>query len=368
VIDHKIQIVIFSNYFYPALKAGGPVKSLYLLKKKLDSNFDIKIFTSAYDIDGKEVQQQKKNFIIVKNFFSLIKGLLILFSDRHSQILYFNSFFSFKFTIIPLILAKIFLKKKIIISPRGELFNSEVEKKKIKKNLYLFFFKSFLKKNIYFHVTSLLEKKTIKKLFPNNKIEIVENLSIKSDFNLKKKKFEKNKIKFVYLSRITKKKNLHLAIDLLSNINNNVELDIYGNIEDNAYWINIKKLILQKSSERFKINYKGFADKRINKILENYNFFILLSDSENFGHVILEAMMAGCIPVVSKNLPWQDIYKKKCGFVIDIKNINHKIFADFINSFDKNKFRRYLKNLKTYCNNFFNKQKKINYLSFFYNK
>lgn len=368
MIDHKIQLVIFSDYFYPALKAGGPVKSLYLLKKKLNNNFDIKVVTSAYDIDGTEVQKEKKNFIIIKNFFSLIKNLFILFSKINSQLLYFNSFFSFKFTIIPIIFAKIFFKKKIIISPRGELFSSEIEKKGLKKKLYLIFFNFFLKKNIYFHVTSLIEKKIIKKLFRHNKIEIVENLSVKKDFNLRKKKFDKKKLKFVYFSRISKKKNLHLAIHLLSNINNNVELDIYGNIEDDAYWINIEKLILHKSSERFKINYKGFINKKINKILENYNFFILLSDSENFGHVILEAMMAGCIPVVSKNLPWQDIYKKKCGFVIDIKNINHKIFADFINSFDKNKFRRYLSNLKIYCNNFFNKQKKINYPSFFYNK
>jgi glycosyltransferase involved in cell wall biosynthesis len=362
------NIVIFCDYFYPALKAGGPVKSLYLLTKELQNNFDVKIITSAYDVGGEIVQKNKNNFIIIKNFFHLIFNLFTFFLRNNPQVIYFNSFFSFKFTIIPLFFVKFFFKGRIIISPRGELFSSEISKKKLKKNLYLLIFKLFFKKNVSFHSTSLIEKKVIKNIFFDSKVDLIPNLSVYNNFNLYKKDFNKKKLKFVYFSRISKKKNLHLAIDLLSNISSDIELDIYGNIEDNNYWANVERLILKKRSKRFKIKYKGFVKKNINKTLENYNFFILLSDSENFGHVVLEAMMAGCIPIISKNLPWQDIYKRNCGFIVDIKNINYKIFGNFINSFDKNKFRRYLYNLQTYCNNFFNKQRKINYSSFFYNK
>ena len=51
----KKQILIFNQYFYPATKAGGPVKSLKLLRDLLKFKFDISIFTSSFDIDGKKV-------------------------------------------------------------------------------------------------------------------------------------------------------------------------------------------------------------------------------------------------------------------------------------------------------------------------
>ena len=41
--------------------------------------------------------------------------------------LYFNSFFNLRYTILPLIFFKFFVKKtKIILAPRGELFESEI--------------------------------------------------------------------------------------------------------------------------------------------------------------------------------------------------------------------------------------------------
>ena len=57
----KKHIYIFNQFFYPAYKAGGPVKSLKLIKEQLDNKFEIIVFTSSYDIDKRRVFNLKKN-------------------------------------------------------------------------------------------------------------------------------------------------------------------------------------------------------------------------------------------------------------------------------------------------------------------
>jgi len=51
----KKHIYIFNQFFYPAYKAGGPVKSLKLIKEQLDNKFEIIVFTSSYDIDKRKI-------------------------------------------------------------------------------------------------------------------------------------------------------------------------------------------------------------------------------------------------------------------------------------------------------------------------
>ena len=152
----------------------------------------------------------KKNHVTrFGSSFHLINFMFINFKFRELNAnLYFNSFFNLNYTILPLIFFKLFVKKiKIILAPRGELFESEIKKKKIKKIIYILFFKLFLKKEIIFHVTSLDEKNAIKKIFPTNKIELLPNLI---DNSIKIKDFKisifKKRIKFIYFSRVSVKK------------------------------------------------------------------------------------------------------------------------------------------------------------------
>ena len=146
----KKQIFIFNQFFYPAFKAGGPIKSLKLIKEQLNKKFDTVIFTSSYDIDETKIFKLKKKKSI-NNFNIFFYLILFLFKNfflkKVKAPLYFNSFFNYKYTIFPLIFFKLFTKKnKIIVAPRGELFNSEIKKKFIKKKIYMLLFTLFLKK------------------------------------------------------------------------------------------------------------------------------------------------------------------------------------------------------------------------------
>ena len=111
----KKQVFIFNEYYHPAFKAGGPIRSLKLLNEILHKKYKVKIFTSSFDLDKKKTisLNDKKNH--VKRFsssFDLISFMLINFSFKELNTnLYFNSFFNLRYTILPLIFFKFFVKK-----------------------------------------------------------------------------------------------------------------------------------------------------------------------------------------------------------------------------------------------------------------
>ena len=77
----KKQIIIFNQYYYPAFKAGGPIKSIKLIKDKLDKKFLISIFTSSFDIDNKKVFRSKKKVKGINHFDNLFSLIFFLFKN-----------------------------------------------------------------------------------------------------------------------------------------------------------------------------------------------------------------------------------------------------------------------------------------------
>lgn len=57
------------------------------------------------------------------------------------------------------------------------------------------------------------------------------------------------------------------------------------------------------------------AESRI-KILDNCDAGVLVSERENFGNAVAEIMAAGLPVVVTDNLPWTEVAKRGCGFVV----------------------------------------------------
>jgi glycosyltransferase involved in cell wall biosynthesis len=57
--------------------------------------------------------------------------------------------------------------------------------------------------------------------------------------------------------------------------------------------------------------------------LQEYDFFILLSEGENFGHAILEGLSAGCPVIISNKTPWQDLEAKNIGWDLSIDNVKN---------------------------------------------
>jgi glycosyltransferase involved in cell wall biosynthesis len=269
----KKDILIFSRYYLPGYKAGGPIESISLFVKKLKNYSNFSVFTSDRDfLDEFAYSNIKVNewterentqiFYIDSNINSIFVYIKFLFSLKKFSTIYFTSLFDIKFTIIPIILIKFIYKdKKIIIAPRGELYDGALSIKKFKKVNFLFFSKLFnIFSDIIWHSTSSHESETIINNFDGAKLILAQNL-IDDEISEIKRKFLNDKVKLVFFSRITEKKNLHYLLEILPHLNINYELDIFGPIDNIAYWHKcnsfIKKLNLEK-----RISYKGSIKKK----------------------------------------------------------------------------------------------------------
>ena len=146
------KIIIFSRYFRPAIKAGGPIKSIENILEIFGKRYDILLVTGDRDLDNKIFKNIKFNKIQIKKYFKII------YLEKHKQniqeyhkitknfkpdVIYLNSFFDFKFSILISFLNKIIFDRKIIISPRGELFSEAIESKYLKKKTYILISKIF---------------------------------------------------------------------------------------------------------------------------------------------------------------------------------------------------------------------------------
>ena len=93
----KKQIFIFNEYYDPAFKAGGPIKSLKLLNERLSKRYSVKIFTSSYDIDKTKTTSSKDKKNNIKRFRSSLELMNFMIGNfifkKLNTNLYFNSFF-----------------------------------------------------------------------------------------------------------------------------------------------------------------------------------------------------------------------------------------------------------------------------------
>ena len=78
-------------------------------------------------------------------------------------------------------------------------------------------------------------------------------------------------------------------------------------MEDKGYWAECEDL-MKKMPDNVKVKYCGEAEhKDIPHVFEQYHAFLFPTLGENYGHVIVEAMMNNCLCILSKGVtPWDD--------------------------------------------------------------
>ena len=322
----KPKLLIFIDWFYPAYKAGGPVKSVLNIINSLSQDLDIKVVTSNKDVDG-TVLSVPANTWVNKEGYSICylndQMSLLEFLKREKiscDSVYFNSLFSVKYTILPMLFYRNSKVKKIL-APRGMLGQGALAIKPIKKKIFLFLSKKFLIADVIWHASTPTEADEVKQVIGKTaKIVIAQNISSSASKRFVEYDFKKKQeLRMVFISRISSKKNIYFLLDLLRSLKdlNNLKLDIYGPVEDQAYWDSCCTLIEKDK----RIQYRGVIPPvEINSVLSNYHFFVLPTLHENYGHSIVEALNCGLPVMLSQQTPWRKLKVENIGFDISLND------------------------------------------------
>ena len=181
------------------------------------------------------------------------------------------------------------------------------------KNQIFYYLKSFfLSKMDHVIVPGSLHKKFIKSFNFKKDIFVTKSVGIIKPLKKKKYQSKKNKIKIVYIGRISEEKNLSLLFKLIES-SKSLTLSIYGKDE-----INLKSDL--NVDLKNKVKFKGsILNKKIKTKIKEYDLLILPSKFEPWGLVIEEAIYNG-IPVICSDKvgSHKDLIKSlKLGYVFE---------------------------------------------------
>lgn len=330
----KAKILIFSPFYLPSVKGGGPIQSIKNLVDNLSLENEFYIITSDRDLgDEGPFEEIERNIwtslvntkvMYVESKKINLKFIKEIIKKESFDYVYLNSFFNFRFSILPVLGIKATkkLKPKIIIAPRGEFSQGAIKFKKKKKSLFVNIYKLLnLQKNIIWHATTEIEEQEIHSVFGEEiSTHIANNLTSNYqslDYNKKLEKFPL-KAKFIFISRISPKKNLHGALKALSNLKGDVIFSIYGPKEDSEYW-ELCKEIIDTLPSNIQVNYFGILNhEEVLSTFRKHHFFLFPTLGENYGHVISEALLGGCPVILSDQTPWTKLQENEAGWNIPL--------------------------------------------------
>jgi len=325
----NMKILIVMGGFLPGKKFGGPPVSVDNFCSLMKGEADCYIVTHNHDMG------EKNSYINIKPGWNDRGNAMVTYlSDEEynyatflkvareirPDYIYLQGLF--QESIFPCLRIANKLGIKVVLAPRGELCAGAF-KKKYKKIPYIVLLRLIgLLRNVTFQSTSDEETQAISKYLgaSSKRIHLLTNIpSIPHNFPVHRTK-EAGDGHLVFVSRILWKKNLLNAICYFKEVKGKVLFDIYGPKEDEDYWKKCEDAI-NDLPPNISVNYKGvLSHDEIHKVFGQYDAFLFPTLSENYGHVIVEALVAGCIPIISDQTPWSDINEANAGWALSLSD------------------------------------------------
>ena len=321
---NRQKCLVFLRYYLPGYQSGGPVRSISNLIEAIGDRFEFYVVTSNRDFLKTEPYSETVpgwNLVGRANVFYIepsklnIRKISEIIKQVRPNLIYTNSFFDRRFT-LPIFLLKRMRGEAIppvICAPRGEFAAGALELKAFRKKVFFNIFKLLdLKRKVAFHATSQQEAVDIRDRLSNHyKVFVASNLFNSYQRQTRRlaarRKANKKEIHVVFISRIHPKKNLDFAIECLAEVESRTIFNIYGPIDDEAYW-NLCKALIAKLPSNITTHYHGAIEHaKVATVLALNDLFLLPTKGENFGHVIIEALQAGLPVLISDRTPWKDL-------------------------------------------------------------
>jgi glycosyltransferase involved in cell wall biosynthesis len=311
---------------------------VYNMVHRLSDYFDFFIVTGDRDLGDEKpnpelsldhwISFSTAQVMYVSSKNQKIKTFRKIIDEVHPDTIYLNSLFSFNFSLIPLWLKKRFPDIRFVLAPRGMLAKGAMEIKKKKKEVFIGIARIVrFYTGLVWHATHQGEKEDIEKVFGNNNpihvagnIATVPQYTFKNIMKLKHNGFQVKK--FLFVSRFSRIKNVELLIQWFREFTpkyKGIKLKLIGTLEDEGYYRELKEQVDQCDhiTMHLAMNPRDLA-----KYYAEAHFFCLPTRSENFGHVIIEALSYGCPVLISDRTPWRDLESKDIGWDLPLDQPN----------------------------------------------
>lgn len=332
------KVLILTEHFAPAYKAGGIVRSLENLVVNFKDRFSLFILTSNHNLNKNELLEGVqydawKPFTADSMIFyasrrmQRFKTIKHIIQTIHPDVIYINGLYSPFITLMPLCFLKYSKQKPaVVLAPCGMLHKEALSIKPFKKKIYLWLFKSAgFCRNIKWHATNEREKNDILRKFgEKQRVDIAAAIPGNKSAPLVPIDKTNEIFRLITVSLITPNKGHLRVLKALHKLQEEIQAEyhIYGPVKDASFWQTcLQEIETMKSSIR--VIYHGFLNPLdLIHSLQQCHVFILHSNCENFCQAIYEALSAGRPVITSDQTPWNGLQEAKAGWNVKLNDFS----------------------------------------------
>jgi glycosyltransferase involved in cell wall biosynthesis len=331
-------ILTLADYYLPGTHAGGALRSLANLVATLGNEFDFRVITRDRDwlsdvryphaMPGiwQSVGPAKVMYLAPNQVRPATLRRVI--SETPHDVLYLNSLFSRVFTLSVLAYRRVGMipAKPAVLAPRGQLTPGAMGISGPKKAAFLAAARmAGLYRDIIWQASSPDEEREVREHFdaPASPANAVVAPDLPTPWEqlavVAHRRKSAGSLAATLISRIARKKNLLGAIELLRGMTRDVVFDVYGPPEDPQY-LRECEAAMATLPPNVAARYAGALEyQEIAPAFARYDVFLFPTLGENFGHVLIESLAAGCPVAVSDRTPFRDIEERGAGWVVPLE-------------------------------------------------
>ena len=219
-------------------------------------------------------------------------------------------------------------KVKIVLESHGDFIETiALEKELLIPGIYkkLFkFFASYSIKNadLIRSISSFTEEQVKVYGYKDNFVRFPAWINLSKFLEAKTIRDKHDDFKIIFVGSVTDRKNPDLIVKAISELDDEISLEIIGPTPNKTYLNELKKSI---SNSQHKKNILLTPFIAIDELIEKYSnadLFILPSKSEGLGRVVIEAQATGCPVLVSSNTGAVDlIIDHETGYIFENDNL-----------------------------------------------
>ena len=252
----------------------------------------------------------------------LFRSILRCLHECDPDIVYLNSFFNAPFSIALLAARRLGLtsdRARWILATRGEFSTGALAIKALKKRAFMRLAAAVgLHRGLIWQATSTEEAADILRQVDAaaTAVRLAPNLTepVGAYEPPASLAGAGKPLKVCFLSRVSRKKNVRFAIEVLRQTDRPTEFHVYGPAEDEAYTAECRALGDTPGSKLSVLWHGDVAHEKVRSVLGQHHLFLLPTLGENFGHAIFESMAAGVPVLISDKTPWRDIEIRGAGW------------------------------------------------------
>lgn len=324
------DILCLVSHYLPGHKAGGALRSVANLAALLRPVCSFRVFTSDRDLgddrpyDGVRTGEWTQDAVGTPVYYAMrpMRELARVLRSRRDDILYLNSFFDFRFSIWPMIVSRSGRRAagRTVIAPRGEFSPGALRLKQPKKRLFVALARrSSLYRGVIWHASTELEADDIRRTMG----PLAQDVRIATDVTAPPSRADtplagpdpaRVPLTICFVSRISPKKNLAFALEVLRRVAVPVRFHVYGPVEDAAYLAQCRAIADGMPAHVTVSFERNLEHAQVAGVMARHHLFLLPTLGENFGHVIAEALGAGTPALISDQTPWRNLQRHGVGW------------------------------------------------------